>query len=260
MRKQQTGFARTKRRRPGMKTYGLIGYPLSHSFSERYFGRKFAAGGIRECTYTNFPLADIAQLPQLLAATPTLCGLNVTIPYKQAVIPYLTRLDDQAAQVGAVNCIRIENGTLTGYNTDIYGFRESLLQLIGPARPRALVLGGGGASKAVKYVLRQLGIPFQVVSRTKSPDTITYEEVTPALLAGHPLVVNTTPLGTCPAIHECPALPYEAITPAHFLFDVVYNPEATRFLALGKERGAATMNGMQMLVGQAEKSWEIWNR
>ncbi len=241
-----------------MKKYGLIGYPLGHSFSERWFREKFAREGIMDCSYTAMPIAHIGMLPELLAANPGLRGLNVTIPYKEAVMPYLTRLDDEARQVGAVNCVKIENGELTGYNTDVYGFRRSLLGLIGDQRPDALVLGSGGAAKAVAHVLRGLGMAYRIVSRRKSGEGLAYDELTTEVIARHPLIVNTTPLGTYPAVDGCPALPYDGIGAGHFLYDLVYNPPLTRFLAQGAERGAATMNGERMLVGQAERSWEIW--
>ena len=242
------------------RLYGLIGYPLGHSFSERYFAEKFSANQMTGVSYRNFPLERIDLLPVLLREHPDLCGFNVTIPYKEQVIPYLDRVDDEAVRIGAVNCVRIDNGKLTGYNADIYGFENSLLTLIGTERPAALVLGSGGASKAVKYVLTRLGMPYKEVSRTKKADNLTYGELTPQVMTDHRLIVNTTPLGTFPDTESAPDIPYGLLSPHHFLFDLVYNPPLTRFLASGQKQGAAIQNGYDMLVGQAEKSWEIWTR
>ena len=238
--------------------YGLIGYPLGHSFSARYFAEKFRQEEISGCSYTNFPLSDIGQLDGLLRREPTLAGFNVTIPYKEQIIPKLDALDDEARAIGAVNCVKISAGRLIGYNTDTYGFERSLRQLIGEARPAALVLGSGGASKAVRFVLQKLGISYMEVSRTKRPHNLTYEELNSECMAAHRLIVNATPLGTFPNVDGYPAIPYEMLTPEHFLFDLVYNPPLTRFLAQGQTQGASIMNGYDMLVGQAERSWEIW--
>ena len=259
-----------------MRIYGLIGYPLGHSFSERYFAQKFDREMIIDCAYRNFPIKDIALLVNLLQSTTGLCGLNVTIPYKQAVMPFLDAIDPVAARIGAVNCIRIEDGRLTGYNTDEYGFRASLLELIGDKpkaerqeKLRALVLGSGGASKAVAYVLRGLGIDFNIVSRSagdnvkgtgtwKNGEPLAYDELTPEVMDACKLIINTTPLGTFPDTNHSPYIPYDLLTPQHMLYDLVYNPPQTRFLALGAQKGARTMNGEKMLIGQAERSWEIW--
>ncbi len=240
-----------------MRTFGLIGYPLGHSFSEKYFTEKFLREGIADCQYVTLPIEHIELLPALIEERPSLCGLNVTIPYKEAVIPCLTRLDPTAEAIGAVNCIRILDGELIGYNTDAEGFRRSLLELIGEARPRALVLGSGGAAKAVVYVLRSIGLDFSIVSRANS--SITYDEVTDEVIASNKLIINATPLGMTPHVDTLPSLPYHALTPHHFLYDLVYNPAFTRFLQEGAARGAKTKNGEQMLAVQAEESWAIWN-
>lgn len=242
-----------------MRTFGLIGYPLVHSFSARHFAQKFAAEGIEECEYRLFEIENIEQLPGLLERTPGLCGFNVTIPYKQQVIPYLDSLSDGAAAIGAVNCVKVEGGRLRGYNTDALGFRNSLLELLGGERPAALVLGTGGASKAVCYVLRTLGMEYDLVSRRTGAGNITYADIDEKVMNSHKLIVNTTPLGTYPATESCPELPYAMIGPGHRLFDLVYNPPLTEFLRRGREQGARIMNGARMLFDQAEESWRIWN-
>ncbi len=243
-----------------MKRYGLIGYPLGHSFSQRYFTEKFEREGIARCTYENFPIESIDRLDEVLERHPDLCGFNVTIPYKERIIPRLRSMAEEARKIGAVNCIRVTPEGLVGHNTDAYGFRTSLLKLLDGTHPeRALVLGTGGASKAVKYVLEQLGIPFDVVSRKASAGDFTYEELTSETIRTRRLIVNATPLGTFPKTDECPDIPYEAIGETHFLFDLVYNPPLTEFLRWGRQQGAAIANGYDMLVGQAEKAWSIWN-
>ena len=244
---------------PDKILYGLIGYPLSHSFSKKYFTEKFAREGLHHCRYELFPLADVGELPGLLQQYPELAGLNVTIPHKQSVMALLDELDEEAAAVGAVNVIRIRDGRLKGYNSDIYGFEQSLLSFIGSERPATLVLGSGGASKAVVHVLKKLGIPFQIVSRASTGfPFLHYEQVDAAVLAAHPLVVNTTPLGMAPATDGCPPLPYECFGPEHFAYDLVYNPEQTLFLQKAAHRGARICNGLEMLYLQAERAWEIF--
>lgn len=245
-----------------MTRYGLIGFPLTHSFSQRYFNEKFIREGITDSQYDLFELADVTMLPALLQ-TPDLRGLNVTIPHKQAVLPYLDRLDASARNVGAVNVIRIErDSSRTGFNSDYYGFRQSLLDwltLLGRTTDglRALVLGTGGASKAVTAALSDLMIPYQSVSRGKTANTLTYDEL-PGLLREYQLLINCSPVGTYPHVDQAPALPYDQLTNRHLLYDLVYNPAETLFLKRGHERGAATHNGRQMLELQAEKAWEIW--
>lgn len=238
--------------------YGLTGYPLSHSFSPAYFGEKFARLGI-DATYQPFPIAAISELPYLLHEHSELHGLNVTIPYKEQVIPYLHGLSPEAAAIGAVNCIDIRNGILTGYNTDATGFRQSLEPLLQQQHTRALVLGTGGAARAVTWVLDQLGVKWQQVSRNGKNEALTYEQVTPELLATHMLLINTTPVGMYPHVTDAPALPYTAIGTQHLLYDLVYNPKETRFLAHGREQGAVIKNGHDMLILQAEAAWAIWN-
>lgn len=245
-----------------MNRYGLIGFPLTHSFSQRYFTGKFAREGITDSRYDLFELPDIAMLPALLQ-TPNLRGLNVTIPHKQAVLSYLDQLDASAEKVGAVNVIRIEqDSSRTGFNSDYYGFRQSLqdwLLSLGrtTAGLRALVLGTGGASKAVAAALSDMDIPYRSVSRSKTETTITYDEL-PELLSAYQLLINCSPVGTYPHPDEAPVLPYDQLTNRHLLYDLVYNPAETRFMQLAHERGAATHNGLRMLELQAEKAWEIW--
>jgi shikimate dehydrogenase len=241
-----------------MKIYGIIGRPLGHSFSKRYFEEKFAALGLADHRYLAFPLESIAELSDVLTEYPDLTGFNVTIPYKKEIIPLLDEVSPEAAAIGAVNCVKVADGRLLGYNTDAAGFAAGVTKLIGRERPLALVLGTGGASLAVRYVLGRSGIDYRVVSRTKTADTLTYDEVTPETIETHRLIINTTPLGTWPDTESRPRIPYEALTPHHFLYDLVYNPPVTAFLAEGVKRGAATLNGEIMLVRQAEESWKIW--
>lgn len=242
-----------------MRIFGLIGRSLAHSFSQRYFTEKFVHLALPDCRYELFELADIAELPRLLAERPDLAGLNVTIPYKEQVVPYLVRVADSAAHVGAANVLEVlPDGGLVGYNTDYLGFRESLRRFY-PGRGPALVLGTGGAARAVQVALEELGIGYQSVARTPQSNCLTYAEVTPALLARCPLLINATPLGTYPAVAGCPALPYAALTAGHYLFDLVYNPQETRFLQLGRAAGAHIRNGLEMLELQAEAAWDIWN-
>jgi shikimate dehydrogenase len=243
--------------------YGLIGYPLSHSFSKGYFADKFQREGIANSYYENFPIASIDLLPELIKAHPHLRGLNVTIPYKQLVMPYLHELSDAARIIGAVNTIKINGQHWKGFNTDEIGFRLSLLELLQPytepfSNLNALVLGTGGAAKAVNYVLKQLNINYLSVSRMAEHGNITYEQIDEAMLKQHLLVINTTPLGMMPNTTTCPLLPYSIITEQHFFYDLVYNPLETLFLEQGKMRGARTMNGLKMLHLQAEAAWEIW--
>jgi shikimate dehydrogenase len=245
------------------RLFGLIGYPLSHSFSKRYFTAKFEREGIEGCAYELFPLEEIGALPGLLERYPHLRGLNVTIPYKEQVIPYLDELDAGATAIGAVNTIKRAEGRLFGYNTDVHGFDQSLrgfLQETGakPGQLQALVLGTGGSSKAVAFALRQLGIGFRFVSRSPGPGELSYQDLDAALIRQHGLIINTTPLGMSPQVESCPPLPYSALGPGHLLFDLVYNPALTTFLARGQAQGAAVKNGLEMLEMQAERAWEIW--
>ena len=239
------------------KTYGLIGYPLSHSFSPSYFSEKYRREQITDTAYKIFPLENIELLPKLLSKG--VAGLNVTIPYKEQVIPYLDVLSEACRIVKAVNTIKIVDGKLYGYNTDVIGFRETLLELLaGNVPAKALVLGTGGAAKAIVYVLKSLGIKYTYISR-KRPN-LTYEELTQEFIKAHKLIINTTPLGMSPNDDTCPDIPFEYIGNEHFLYDLVYNPEKTIFLTKGAARGARTKNGYDMLIKQAEASWDIWNQ
>lgn len=243
-----------------MRLFGLIGYPLGHSFSKKYFTRKFETEHIPDCRYELFPLSSIQELPALLAAHPDLEGLNVTIPYKKAVLPFL---NSSALPVGldACNCVRIREGKLHGYNTDVLGFEKSLEPLLTATHQRALVLGNGGAAESIMFVLRKRGIPFEVVSRQlHAQSTMTYKDLSDDIIRQHTLIINTTPLGTYPDTGHCPEIPYEGITEKHLLYDLVYNPPETLFLKHGKERGATIKNGEEMLVIQAEESWTFWNQ
>ncbi|MFO7977985.1 MAG: shikimate dehydrogenase [Bacteroidales bacterium] len=247
------------------KLYGLIGYPLGHSFSQKYFNEKFQREGIDDARFELFAIEHISHLPGLIASHPNLRGLSVTIPYKEQVLDYLDDLDATARSIGAVNSIRIARSgskvLLKGFNTDSYGFSKSLEQTTRKSSARSLVLGSGGASKAVIYVLKQKGWNPLVVSRTPDePGQIAYQDVTEALLAESRLIVNTTPLGMYPANEACPPLPYHALTPDHVLFDLVYNPSVTLFMKKGLQQGCSVKNGADMLAYQAERSWDLWNQ
>ncbi len=245
-----------------MKIYGLIGYPLKHSFSRNFFNEKFAAEGM-DAEYRNFEIPTITDFMEVIETTPDLCGLNVTIPYKEKVIPYLHELDATASAIGAVNVVKIthEKGKthLKGYNSDIIGFTDSISPLLKPNHQKALILGTGGASKAVWHGLQQLGIEPTYVSRTKGKDhCITYGMLTPEILREYSVIVNTTPVGMYPIEDACPALPYESIGKDHLLYDLIYNPEQTLFLKKGAAQGATVKNGLEMLLLQAYAAWEIW--
>lgn len=246
-----------------MKHLGLIGYPLSHSFSVKYFSEKFSREGISEFEYLNYPIQSVQELKPMIEEKEDLIGLNVTIPHKEAVMPLLDEIDPEAAEIGAVNTIRIMRSSgkihLKGYNSDAYGFRESLLPLLGASHQNALVLGTGGASKAITHVLEQLGISYQYVSRTPAKDQLHYLDLCYSVIKKHTLIINTTPLGTYPNTSAFPNIPYDLVTSGHILYDLVYNPPETEFLRFGKQKGATVMNGHEMLILQAEKSWEIWN-
>ena len=247
-----------------MKTYGLIGYPLSHSFSKKYFTEKFLNEKIENHQYELFSIEDIKSLPDLLNENPTLCGLNVTIPHKVNVLCYLNEVDEAADKIGAVNCISIKSfdgeNYLKGYNTDAYGFEESLKPLLTPQHTKALVFGDGGAAKAVKFVLEKLNIEFYSVVRTATPNAILYAEITPEILSTHKLLINTTPLGMSPNVDTFPEIDYSRIGPEHIAYDLVYNPLETTFLAKAAAQGASIKNGLEMLYKQAEKAWAIWNK
>ncbi len=242
---------------------GLIGFPLGHSFSKKYFTEKFEKEGIKGWEYNLYPIEDISLLRELINSTPALRGLNVTIPYKQSVIPFLDEIDAEAKAVGAVNCIDISqvNGKpfLKGYNTDIYGFEESLKPLLTNHHEHALILGSGGASRAASYVLKKLGIPFQIVAR-HDKFHLTYSDLHDDVMKKFTLIINATPLGMYPDIHSHPHIPYKYVGENHLFFDMVYNPEETVFLEKAKKHGAVTKNGLEMLYLQAEKAWEIFSR
>jgi shikimate dehydrogenase len=242
-----------------MRIFGLIGNPLAHSFSKNYFTQKFISLNLSDCIYENFELQSIDQLQKLIISRPLLKGLNVTIPFKQVVLSYLKDHSDVVKEIGACNCIKIHDDELYGYNTDVTGFENSLLECIQPQHTQALVLGTGGASKAVQFVLKKLRIDYLLVSRSGIKDTITYQKISKDILGSHKLIINTTPLGTFPKINEYPDLPYQFLTQDHFLYDLVYNPEITTFLSKGATNGAQGSNGYRMLVLQAEESWAIWN-
>lgn len=244
-----------------MKVYGLIGYPLGHSFSKKYFTEKFEKEKIGNSSFELFPIEKIELLPDLLKTKAGLSGLAVTIPYKESVIQFLDSLDEMAKEIGAVNCIRIANGKFTGFNTDAVGFEQSLSPLLQGHHKHALVLGSGGSSKAVQYVLKERHIDLLVVSREKNKGSgyITYGELDKTIIENHKLVINCTPVGMYPDESQKPAIPYEHIGPDHLLFDLVYRPAETGFLAMGAAKGASVKNGYEMLVLQAEENWKIWN-
>jgi shikimate dehydrogenase len=246
-----------------MNKYGLLGYPLTHSFSKRYFTEKFEKENIKS-TYQNFEIDSIKKLPNVIKNNPEVTGLNVTIPYKEQVIPYLDSLHDAAREVNAVNTIRVirigDKVILHGYNTDTYGFENSLKPLLKPHHKKALILGTGGASKALKYVLKKLDIDFISASIEELKENeIRYEQIDSKMMAERTLIINATPLGTYPKTDTYPNIPYKFLTDKHLLFDLVYNPELTQFMAKGKEKGAVVKNGYEMLLLQAKRSYEIWN-
>lgn len=242
-----------------MKRYGLIGRTLTHSFSKSYFTKKFEEQGINDCVYENYELKAIEEFQALFSSYPDIKGLNVTIPYKEDVVPYLTSMNDVVKEIGACNCIKIEGDDLVGYNTDVVGFRNSLEPKLKPHHKKALILGTGGAAKAIRYVLNQLHIEYALVSRRKKFNELGYEDLGEDIFAEYHLVINTTPLGMYPNVEGDPDIPYEFLTPKHFLYDIIYNPEKTKFLCAGEKQGAQICNGYEMLIGQAEESWRIWS-
>ncbi|WP_276966013.1 shikimate dehydrogenase [Bacteroides graminisolvens] len=247
-----------------MQKYGLVGYPLKHSFSIGYFNEKFSSEKI-EAEYINFEIPDINNFPEIIEANPNLHGLNVTIPYKEKVIPYLDELDKQAAAIGAVNVIKIIRNKggkpkLIGYNSDIIGFTQSMQPLLQSHHKKALILGTGGASKAVFHGLKNLGIEAKFVSRTARFGMLTYEELNAEIIKEYTVIVNCTPVGMYPKVDACPDIPYEAITSEHLLYDLLYNPNITLFMKKGEAKGAVTKNGLEMLLLQAFAAWEIWQK
>lgn len=243
-----------------MRRFGLVGRNIGYSFSRGYFAEKFGKLGLADHLYENFDLADISEFPGLLKRYPDLVGLNVTIPYKEAVIPFLKALDPEARLIGAVNTICLGPEGPTGFNTDVIGFRESLRPLLAPSDRQALILGTGGASKAVARALETLGITYRYVSREPVAGQLAYDELNAGQLQRYQLLIQCTPLGTYPDTQRAPELPYEALGPAHLLYDLIYNPALTTFLSRGQERGARIKNGLEMLQIQAERAWELWNR
>ena len=242
------------------RLFGLIGKKLEHSFSMSYFAEKFRKEGIEDAAYRAFPLEEISEFPRLLHEHPRLIGLNVTIPYKESIIPYLDECSETAHSIGVVNTIRLSKGKKEGFNTDVEGFRNDIRPILKEEGRKAMVIGTGGASKAVDHVLRELGYEIRFISRDpKGPRTLSYDSLTESSLADQDLIVNTTPLGTWPDTDATPPLPYDGIGPGTVLYDLIYNPERTRFLEKGRERGATVRNGYGMLVGQAEAAWRIWN-
>ncbi len=243
------------------RQYGLIGKNISYSFSKKYFTEKFALGGLDDCTYENFDLDSIEGFPEIISNNPNLKGLNVTIPYKEAIIPYLNKLSKNAALIGAVNVIRFtKKGNLKGYNSDYYGFMKSLEPLLQPHHKRALILGTGGAAKAISFALDKLGILYTFVSREGKGGMIDYDRINATTFDNHQIIINCTPIGTFPDTKEFPPIPYNFFTDKHIAFDLIYNPEETQFLKKAKKKGAVTKNGYEMLVLQAEKAWKIWNK
>lgn len=245
-----------------MEKYGLIGFPLEHSFSKDFFNEKFENEG-QEAEYINFEMPNIEELKKILASNPELKGLNVTLPYKQAVIPYLNSITEEAEAIGAVNVIKItykgRTPILRGYNSDVIGFTQSIEPLLEPCHKKALILGTGGASRAINYGLKQLGLETMFVSRTKKEKAFTYGEITPEVIKEYNVIVNCTPIGMYPHTEECPILPYAAMDSHTLLYDLIYNPDETLFLTKGRAAGAVTKNGLEMLILQAFASWRFWN-
>jgi shikimate dehydrogenase len=247
-----------------MRLYGLIGSSLAHSFLKEYFERKFEEEGIIDASFSNFELANLEYLPVILDNFPNLEGLAVTIPYKSAVIPFMNKITDEVKEIRALNVVKIKRLEktiqLSGYNTDVCGFEQSLLKDINPSHDRALILGSGGVGKAVGFVLQKLEIPYRYVSRgNHQAGAYSYEELTESIISSYPLIINATSVGMYPNVNACPDIPYEGIGERHFLFDLVYNPDLSIFLQKGKEQGAMIKNGYEMLCFQAEAAWQIWN-
>lgn len=241
-----------------MDKYGIIGYPLGHSFSRAFFTEKFQREHI-DAEYVNFEIPSADMLPGIVQANPNLRGLNVTLPHKEAVIPMLDELSDEAKEIGAVNVIRVRDGRLKGFNSDIIGFMDSIRPLLKPWHQHALVLGTGGASRAIRVGLQRLGIEWTYVSRTPAPGRLTYADFTPELMEHYQVIVNCSPVGMFPHVDACPDIPYQLLTDRHLLYDLVYNPQETLFLKRGAEHGAAVKNGLEMLHLQALASWRFWN-
>jgi shikimate dehydrogenase len=247
-------------KKSNIKRYGLVGKNIEYSFSRGYFKQKFETDHLPNCNYENFDLKNIEAIKEVLTQQ-NICGLNVTIPYKREVIPFLDFLSTAASEMNAVNTLKFEkNGSISGHNTDVYGFEKSLLETVSELPKKALILGTGGASSAIAFVMKKLNIEFTFVSRQKSENSIEYSTVDESVLCQHLLIINASPVGTFPKIEEAPILPYHGLTKDHILFDLIYNPLETQFLKEGKARGCKLSNGLKMLEYQAEKSWEIWNQ
>lgn len=244
-----------------MNLYGLIGYPLGHSFSKQYFNQKFEKEGLTDCFFEAYPISSIDQFPALLKENPELKGMAVTIPYKELVLQYIDEFSEEVKYIGATNSIKIKDGKLTAYNTDIIGFEQTFTKHLQPNHTKALILGSGGASKAVQYVLMKMGIEFLIVSRSDEgkPGFINYKQVGEQLSSGYNIIINCSPVGMYPNERNCPEIPYELIHAGYYLYDLVYKPAKTLFLQKGEERGAVIENGHEMLLIQAEASWKIWN-
>lgn len=241
--------------------FGLVGRNIGHSFSRKYFTERFEKDNLEGYSYQNFDIPTIEEFPEIIKNNPNLKGLNITIPYKEAVIPFLNKLSKKAFTIGAVNTIRItKSGKLKGYNTDCYGFGKSLKPLLEPHHKKALILGTGGASKAIAYALEERNILYTFVSREASGNTIDYDRINATTFDNYQIIINCTPLGTSPNVDECPAIPYEYFTEKHIAYDLIYNPEETLFLKKARLQGAKTKNGLEMLILQAQKAWKIWNK
>jgi shikimate dehydrogenase len=246
-----------------MRKFGLIGYPLGHSFSKKYFAEKFAREKIIDCSYENFPIETIRKFPELLKSNPDLCGINVTIPYKTQILEFVDITDSVVDEIGAANVLKIkrENGkiTISGFNSDVTGIRDSIPESMKGKSKNALILGTGGSSRAVSWTLKNLGFEITIVSRKSKPGVLTFNALGPEILGVTDLIINTTPLGMSPDITSKPDLDYNLLNERHTLFDLVYNPEITAFLKTGKERGCKIITGIKMLHSQADRSWDIWN-
>lgn len=242
-----------------MKLYGLIGYPLSHSFSKKFFDGKFEKENIADCEFQNFEIPQVQEILNIIQQNPALQGFAITIPYKQTILSLLHQTTNAVQQMQACNCVKIVNQQLIGFNTDVVGFEKSFAPKLQPHHTKALVLGTGGAAQAVLYTLQKLNIAYTIVSRNAGQNILSYNQLSKNILEQHTVIINCTPLGTYPKIEDCPNIPYQYLTPQHYLFDLVYNPPKTKFLALGEAQGATIKNGMDMLTIQAEENWKIWN-
>ena len=243
-----------------MNRFGLIGYPLGHSFSQQYFNNKFKTENLNDCVFDLFPIENVDSFPELLHAHKDLKGFAVTIPYKQTIINFLTSIDEAASEIGAVNCIKISSQNIIGFNTDVIGFENSIKPILKPNHKKAMILGTGGGSKAAQFVFKKLGIEFLLVSRSKNQQRIQYQDIDELICADYNIIVNATPVGMTPKNDKCPEIPYQFLSEKHLLFDLIYNPAETLFLQKGREAGAQTKNGHEMLITQAEANWKIWNQ